>query len=341
MVAEDMKVAITYYRIVIISVLQYFLFAYVSPETKGYDLPALPDLARMHDTMKMLDGPYLNATSSGHNNIPRIFFITMKTVPKLYHNLPRHMQKYLNHHGRWSSVIVDDAYADKFMRIVFAGTSVLWAYESINPALGAAKADIWRYAVLYAYGGVYIDQDATFYSNLDRFILPTDKFIMSSEGKTADVCYKSSYFLSQQPPIFINNTILQWLIFSAPQHPFIAQTMINIVDVVKSVYRRESVLLPDMHPKFKAIICTTGPEMFTNSISQTMSTISIDTLGYRHCGVDFSIIGGKYKESATVELNGPNHYTNLMKYGTPLLHTTETYWQHWTRIYYSYWYSSS
>ena len=29
-----------------------------------------------------------------------------------------------------------------------------------NPALGAAKADLWRYAVLYAVGGVYIDVDA-------------------------------------------------------------------------------------------------------------------------------------------------------------------------------------
>jgi len=45
------------------------------------------------------------------------------------------------------------------MNTVFAGTSLLWAYHIINNRAGAAKADIWRYAVLWAYGGAYIDDD--------------------------------------------------------------------------------------------------------------------------------------------------------------------------------------
>ncbi|RYY75949.1 hypothetical protein EON63_18875 [archaeon] len=33
-------------------------------------------------------------------------------------------------------------------------------YDLINPLVGAARADVWRYAVLYTYGGVYLDDDS-------------------------------------------------------------------------------------------------------------------------------------------------------------------------------------
>ena len=41
---------------------------------------------------------------------------------------------------------------------------MLWAYRQIHSQLGASRADIWRMAVLYTYGGFYMDIDA----NLQR-----------------------------------------------------------------------------------------------------------------------------------------------------------------------------
>ena len=46
------------------------------------------------------------------------------------------------------------------MQATFPQTSLLWAYHQIHPLCGAAKADIWRYAVLFVFGGVYIDDDS-------------------------------------------------------------------------------------------------------------------------------------------------------------------------------------
>ena len=46
------------------------------------------------------------------------------------------------------------------MQETFPNTSLLWAYHQIHPMCGAAKADIWRYAVLFVFGGVYIDDDS-------------------------------------------------------------------------------------------------------------------------------------------------------------------------------------
>jgi mannosyltransferase OCH1-like enzyme len=44
-----------------------------------------------------------------------------------------------------------------------------------------AKADFWRYLVLYKYGGVYIDIDSSIDVPLDSFINGGDCAILSSE----------------------------------------------------------------------------------------------------------------------------------------------------------------
>ena len=46
---------------------------------------------------------------------------------------------------------------DAYMNEHWRGTSVGWAYYVLHPNLGAARADLWRYAVLWDTGGVYID----------------------------------------------------------------------------------------------------------------------------------------------------------------------------------------
>ena len=36
----------------------------------------------------------------------------------------------------------------------FKGTGFYWAYNILSDDCGAAKADMWRYAVLWAFGGL-------------------------------------------------------------------------------------------------------------------------------------------------------------------------------------------
>ena len=89
---------------------------------------------------------------------------------------------------------------------MFANTSTLWAYEVLNPQIGTSKVEIWRLgyhrhhhhhhhhhhyhhhghhhhyyystAILYAWGGMYMDDDANFGTNLDEVIEETDKLIL-------------------------------------------------------------------------------------------------------------------------------------------------------------------
>jgi mannosyltransferase OCH1-like enzyme len=73
--------------------------------------------------------------------------------------LPNHLFVTFRRNPTWTVYVCDNACKDYFMSTLFANTSVLWAYNAINPLVGAAKADIWRYSVLYLFGGLYLDDD--------------------------------------------------------------------------------------------------------------------------------------------------------------------------------------
>ena len=75
---------------------------------------------------------------------------------------------------------------------------VLLAYNKL--AYGAFKADLWRYCILYANGGIYCDLDTFCVSSLDHLIDPSDEFIVP-KGK---------------PPAVFNAFIC-----SRPGHPFL------------------------------------------------------------------------------------------------------------------------
>jgi hypothetical protein len=73
----------------------------------------------------------------------------------------------------------DNTDKDRFMRDYFAGSSILWASESINPIYGgAAKADIWRYCTLFIFGGVYIDADSFLSKPMDGIVQGTTEDLL-------------------------------------------------------------------------------------------------------------------------------------------------------------------
>lgn len=65
--------------------------------------------------------------------------------------------------------------------------------------------------------------------------------------------------MDQIPLFFHGNTLVNWAIFAAPRHPVFLRTMRNIVEIVRSVYHRTSVIhLTRWDVKFKTLFCTTN-----------------------------------------------------------------------------------
>jgi len=125
--------------------------------------------------------------------IPRIIWQTMKSnlVPPL---MKEYADSWINLNPEYEYRFLDDEDIVEFINRYFP--VYLEAYQSIK--YGASKADLWRYLMVYKYGGVYSDLDC-------KCNLPLSKWINPESSLTTQ--------------IGINRDICQWLIITEPGNP--------------------------------------------------------------------------------------------------------------------------
>ena len=79
----------------------------------------------------------------------------------------------------WEHRLYDDGAAERFIRDHY-GSTMLDLFRSIDPAYGAARADLLRYLLVYRLGGVYLDLKSRFTTSIDQVIdRSNDRFIVS------------------------------------------------------------------------------------------------------------------------------------------------------------------
>lgn len=109
------------------------------------------------------------------------------TVPKTIHQtytnevLPSEIRENINKlkelNPDWKYCYYNDDDMETYIKRNFP--EVLEFYQRINPKYGAARADLFRYLLMYKEGGVYLDIKSSFSRPLDNTIKPTDKFLLS------------------------------------------------------------------------------------------------------------------------------------------------------------------
>ena len=101
-----------------------------------------------------------------------------------------------NNNPEFKHYLFDDDNCRRFIKNKFS-VQVFNAYNSLIP--GAYKADLWRYCVLYIYGGIYLDIKYEMYNNFklvdiindEHYVLDDNKkgiyngFMVSKPGNTA------------------------------------------------------------------------------------------------------------------------------------------------------------
>jgi hypothetical protein len=125
--------------------------------------------------------------------IPRIIWQTMKTsrVPVI---LKDYANTWIQNNPEYDYRFYDDDDIIEFLKKDFP--DYLEAYNKIK--YGASKADLWRYLIIYKYGGVYSDLDCRCINPLRDWVNPLSAYV-TQLGENKDFC--------------------QWLIISVPQNP--------------------------------------------------------------------------------------------------------------------------
>jgi Glycosyltransferase sugar-binding region containing DXD motif len=145
--------------------------------------------------------------------VPRVIHQTwFEPVSKeKYPNMSRLIESF--HQSGWDYEFYDDDKAAQFISAHFP-PEVRQAYDAIIP--GAFKADLFRYCVLLIRGGVYADMDILLESNLDRAIPPDVGFLTAQDSPGETIGHRSCLW--------------NGLMAAAPGHPFLAQTIQNVVN---------------------------------------------------------------------------------------------------------------
>lgn len=216
---------------------------------KGYNLPLIPPTLQAHISANVAHKR--NVTTGKY--IPQLGWVAVRNASDSRANHWLGAKGFLARNPQWTFHFCGNEEKDSFMATTFPNSSLLWAYEILNPQIGTAKAELWRLAILYVHGGMYIDDDANIGTPLNEVIQPTDKFLVGKEGYNwTDMCFRDEFVLSNasfnaryglaknNEIYFDNKFFFNWALFAMPGNPLLVRILQHVVDLIKFEYLGKS-----------------------------------------------------------------------------------------------------
>ena len=110
--------------------------------------------------------------------IPRIIHQTVRDKDDIAAPFRKNIAHLRSTNSTWTYRLYDNTDIQEFLAKHYdAHTIRLW--ERINPTYGPAKADFFRYHLLYKLGGVYLDIKSSAGRPLDEVIAGDDEYLLS------------------------------------------------------------------------------------------------------------------------------------------------------------------
>lgn len=164
--------------------------------------------------------------------------------------------------------------------------SWVWDYfERIDARYGAARADFFRYLLMYKVGGMYLDIKSTATLPLDSVLKADDRFILSQWYLPNGEFEHSEGFIYDLRHI-PGGEFQQWHILCAPGHPFMKA-------VLEAVMANIDAYDPYLHQTGKrGVLRVTGPIAYTLAIRRIMSDHPHRNLdGRNEIGLEYNVYG--------------------------------------------------
>ena len=230
------------------------------------------------------------------------------TIPKIIHqtyfsrNLPGGLQDNVDglklRNPEWEYRFYDDDAILQFIQGKY-DADMLKAYNRISPKYGAAKADLFRYLLLYKCGGVYLDIKSSAAKPLDEVFRPDDNFLISSWDNLPGERFEG-WGLHAAVKNVPGGEFQQWYIAAEPGHPFLAA-------VIKKVLHNIDKYHPSIHGTGKAgVLWLTGPIAYTLSIAPLLPHHSHRRVNSSHdLGLNYSVYNDLTHKTIL-----RSHYTN-------------------------------
>jgi len=168
----------------------------------------------------------------------------------------------------------NDTEIDIFIRNEFPG-EIYAAFQAINPVLGAAKADFFRYCIIYKRGGIYLDLKSSIkipgvFGNVIR---PGDECLLDIRREEKEP-YRGQWRYGSYE---------QWFLAYAPGHPYL-KYMID--RMTRSIHARITPSLGSKKEMKQAVLRLTGPDgSFHNIIKILPAPIACNAINNTFYGL--------------------------------------------------------
>ncbi len=229
----------------------------------------------------------LVSTVPAGNGIPKIIHQTYHKAPWPA-GLAENVATLQRLNPDWEYRFYDDAAAEIFIAQHY-GERVSRLYDRIDARYGAARADLFRYLLLYRLGGVYLDMKSTADQPLDHFIRPDDTFLLSHWHYKPGEQYEGWGVHRELSAVGLIE-FQQWHVICAPGHPFLKA-------VIETVLRNIGCYTP-LHGFGKsATLRVTGPIAYTLAIAPLLPTCSHRVIDAAADGLRYSIFDNDRSET--------------------------------------------
>ncbi len=194
--------------------------------------------------------------------IPKIIHQTYKKIDTEFCIFSNYI-KYLNPQYKYR--FYDDNECERFIKEIY-GIEFLKRYHKINPIYGAARADFFRYLLMYEIGGIYLDIKASIDKPFDSILKESDNYILSYWDKILYPGDDSLYYMfwNKTSNMWNYGEYMQWFIICEPKHIFLKNVIMQVIKNIDEYTNKFEYLF-----KFN-IYFNTGPIVYSNVIDKLL-----------------------------------------------------------------------
>jgi mannosyltransferase OCH1-like enzyme len=199
----------------------------------------------------------------------------------------------------WEYCFYNDQDMHRFVKENYS-SEIIDSYDKLEKSYGAACVDFFRYLLLYRVGGIYLDIKSSSSRPLSSVIRADDTFLLSQWRNSSDEKY-AGWGLHDDINWVPGGEFQQWYIAAAPEHPFLAAVIANVVRNIK-LYNR------GLHGSGQyGVLRVTGPIAYTASIAPILHLFPYRRVDSEN---DLGLIYSIYDDERHVKLF-KEHYSEL------------------------------
>lgn len=237
--------------------------------------------------------------------IPKHIFQTIRAKELLVQDHANNVKAMCEANPDWRCTIVFDEDIPSFIKACY-DADTLKAYELIGADYGAARADFFRYLLMYQAGGLYLDIKSSVTCELDAVLAPNEAFVLShwdNLGNKANPHWQWGMG-KEATRLYPRGEFCNWFILAEPKHPF----LLAVIETVKA-------RILGYEPKRDGVgtqgVCrTTGSLAYTQAIAPILGAHPHRLVEFSNIGLVYSIFEAK-GEPALGHQNHPGHYSKM------------------------------